>query len=35
MRSDGGGGGFNGAVMITRLLPSGSMCDSDLAGFDK
>ena len=35
MGSHGGGGGFNGAVMITRPLPFASMCDSDLAGFDK
>ena len=32
---DGGGGGFNGAAMITRPLPSVCMCGNDLAGCDK
>ena len=35
MGSDGGGGGFNGAVVITRPLPSACMCGSDLAWCDK
>ena len=34
-RSDGGGGGFNGAAMITRPLTSACMCGIDLAWCDK